>query len=166
MAKKEKQRDDMDSQDRIQDRISVRENSTLVFTTVVSSASLLILAIVLQTPPYQRIPFSIRCIGFLFSLLAPLFREVTIFTYDLIDYGQLANHQNPYPKYATLTRMVILRYFLFLPIVAWLTFDRRPLWFLLLNLVALTLAWGISRLDLSYRKKPKKEVGANFLKNT
>jgi hypothetical protein len=148
------QLDDMDSQDRIRDRINARENSTLVFTTVVASASLLVLAIVLQTPPYRRIPFSIRCIGFLFSLLAPLYREVTIFFYDPIDYGDLTNPPR-YPICARLTRMIIVRYFLLLPILAWLTFDRPLPCFIFLNFVAIALAWGISHLELCYSSRKK-----------
>jgi hypothetical protein len=135
-----------------QDKITARENSTLVFATVAASASLLVLAVVLQTPYGQGIPLSIRGIGFLFSLLGPLYRDVTVFTIDQIDYMDVQSPKK-YPKHATLPRMIIVRYFLLLPVVAWLTINSRPFWFLLLNIAALGLAGGISHLELSWRKK-------------
>jgi len=148
----------MDSEDQIkQDQINVRENSTLVFAAVAASASLVVLAIVLQTLPYQEIPLSIRCIGFLFSLLGPLYREVTIFTIDMIDYGEIKD-QKEYPNWATLPRMIIVRYSLLLPIVAWLNVYGRLPWFLLVSFGAFALAWGISHLELSYRKHRKKRL--------
>jgi len=102
-----------------EDRLYSRENSTLVFATVAASASLLILTFVLQNfvPPL----FSwIANIGFVFSILGPLYREVTIFTIDLSDYRRIGKTE--YRWWEVIPRMIIVRFFLFLPIAAWSIF--------------------------------------------
>lgn len=106
-------------------RLHARENSTLVFATVAASASLLFLIFVLDNFEPTQITDWVRWVGFLFSILGPLYREVTIFTIDGIDYRKI-RERDTYPIWATLPRMVIVRVFLYLPIAAWWIFFENP----------------------------------------
>jgi hypothetical protein len=103
---------------RIQNKLRARARATLTFATVAASASLLILALVWKDP--AQIPEWIKHIGFMFSISGWLYREVTIFTIDRIDYRDIGE-RDTYPWWATFPRMVIVRFFLFLPTAAWWT---------------------------------------------
>ena len=100
-----------------ENRVLARENSTLVFATVAASASLLFLALVLQEPISSQKPEWVKYVGLMFSILGPLYREFTIFGIDRIDYR---NNRRPYSFWVIFPRMVTIRFFLFLPIAAWL----------------------------------------------
>jgi hypothetical protein len=61
-------------------RINTREASTLVFSTVAASASLIFLAAIFQgniSPEWKE---PMKWTGFLFSLLGPIYREKSRFT--------------------------------------------------------------------------------------
>jgi len=102
-----------------EDRLHSRENSTLVFATVAASASLLILTFVLQNFIPPQVSW-IAGFGFAFSILGPLYREVTIFTIDLSDYRRIGRRD--YQWWEVIPRMITIRFFLFLPIAAWFIF--------------------------------------------
>src|SRR3990170_3939560 len=132
----------------LQDRVNARENSTLVFATVAVSASLVVLAVVLErrlvilnTYPW------IKDVGLMFSILGPLYRETTIFTIDYLDYKRMPR-QN-YPFWATLPRMIIIRFFLFLPTVAWvIVYTENPFCFWTATLLAVVTACALSFLEI------------------
>jgi len=142
----------------LQDRVNARENSTLVFSTVVASASLVVLAVVLQdfnlnilkTQPW------IKDVGLMFSLLGPLYREITIFTIDYLDYKKMPK-QN-YPFWVTLPRMVIVRFFLFLPTVAWfIIYTGNPSYFWTITKLAFAISCVFSFLELLVRERCRRE---------
>lgn len=105
-------------------RINTREASTLVFSTVAASASLLFLV-----PIYQNGTISsewielMKWLGFLFSFLGLVYREITIHTSDHIDYQVLRARLGvplPRPQWLwIIVRGSIIRFFLILPIAAW-----------------------------------------------
>lgn len=106
-------------------RLHARENSTLILATVAASASLLILATVFDNSVSLQDSW-ISWIGLIFSMLGPLYREVTIFTIDLSDYRRIGERRREYRWLDVIPRMVIVRFFLFLPIVAWIIFLTSP----------------------------------------
>jgi len=139
-----------------EDRIHARENSTLVFATVAASASLLILTFVLQKFVPPQILW-INSIGFIFSILGPLYREVTIFSIDRIDYRGIRKRE--YPWWATIPRMTIVRFFLFLPIAAWLiyfTSSKSLLTTLIFTFVFALLLSVIEWQDMRLQREPMK----------
>lgn len=145
MAKEEKRR-------RTEARLNTRENSTLVFATVAESASLLILTFALQGPDLSPIW---HWIGFIFSLLGSGYREVTILTIDFLDHKEI---KDEYPLWAILPRMLLLRFFLYLPIAAWIILlaGLTSSWLgtLLIALSAVTLsAMALSVVELLQRKR-------------
>jgi len=143
-------------------RLYSRENSTLVFATVAASASLLILTFALQKS--DRLPIW-DWIGFIFSLLGPAYREVTILTIDFFDYKKIPE-KDKYPFRTTLPRMLIIRFFLYLPIAAWILLFARPesspesswLIMLLIALFGVALSAGVlSGVELLQRKRLRHE---------
>jgi len=113
-----------DDIERTKAKLHARENSTLVFATVAASASLLILTLLLQAPEPSKIPWWTKYVGVLFSILGPLYRGFTIFTVDRIDYGK--TERETYPPWATIPRMIIVRFFLYVPIAAWIILLLDP----------------------------------------
>ncbi len=143
----------------LQDRINARENSTLVFATVAASASLVVLAVVLQYPDLKILKIYpwVKHIGLMFSVLGPLYREVTIFTIDYLDYRKLPRRN--YPLKATLPRMIILRFFLFLPSVAWvIIYTGNPACFWTTIFLAFAIACAVSFLELLVREHARTEI--------
>jgi len=90
-----------------------------MFATMAASASLLIFALLWQKNGSSQIPDWVNIIGFVFAILGPLYREVTIFTIDRTDYHKLQQNWD-YTFWEIVPRMIIVRFFLYLPITAWL----------------------------------------------
>lgn len=103
---------------RIESKLQSRENSTLMFASIAASASLLVFALLWEKNDSLQVPYWVSVFGFIFSILGPLYREITIFTIDNADYRRLRNWK--YTFWETFPRMVIVRVLLYLPIAAWL----------------------------------------------
>lgn len=134
-------------------RIAARAEATLVIATVAASASLLFLILAIQFS--NRSPIW-NWIGFMFSLLGPTYREVTIFTIDYFDYKK-TEEQQEYPLWTTLPRMLIIRFMLYLPIAAWIILFRGPRCFLLMMILTATSALALSALELLQRERLHQE---------
>jgi len=133
-------------------KLHARENSTLVFATVAASASLIVLALVLQTPDSLKIPEWVKYVGLFFSILGPLYRCYTIFTVDRIDYKKIPRED--YSWWATVPRMIIVRFFLYLPIGAWVILlftGAEYFWIVIASLFA--VAAVISVIEWRYRNE-------------
>jgi hypothetical protein len=101
------------NQSKIMIQLNTRENSTLVFSTVASSASLIILT---YTNPSPTNNTNINLIGILFIIFGFMYREITIFYFDIFDYNKLHDKPN-YSKIWIFIHMFIIRAFLLLPLV-------------------------------------------------
>lgn len=112
-------------------QLATRESSCLTFATVASSSSLIILTLVIERelgPSY----FWLNVIGIGFGLLGVLYRELTIFTVDLTEYRLLtlgfcaklreARTATKWLRFTRMVRRVIPRFFLLMPLGAWLIF--------------------------------------------
>lgn len=101
-------------------RVNTREASTLVISTVAASISLAVFALVFDKSP---LPAWLLYTGFMFSLSGILYREVTIWSSDNIDYAELKKRLLlPKPsKKSVISRATIFRFFLWLPVIAWIT---------------------------------------------
>lgn len=104
--------------------ISARENSTLVISTVAASASLAILAIVVQSGDVSS-P-DLAGIALLFSIIGFLYREVTILSVEREDYIALNKHRESLKRSLShtqkgfiLARMYCVRFLLLMPVAAW-----------------------------------------------
>lgn len=136
-------------------RINTREASTLVFSTITASASLIFLAAIFQgtISPEWREPM--KWSGFLFSLLGPIYREITIHTSDRIDYQVLRTRLGePLPSphwFWIICRGSILRFFLCLPIIGWLVIPENSACFSILLVLALITSAVLSVVELLSR---------------
>jgi len=108
-------------------KLSTRENSTLVFSTVAASASLAILVLTLELPRLEW--FSVAFwMGFLFSLVGFLYREATIFGIDIEEHKQLntylgisnENCEKNGTTWLCFFRMIMIRLFLLVPVGNWI----------------------------------------------
>jgi hypothetical protein len=106
-------------------QISARENSTLVISTVAASASLAILAFVVQNGNVTRL--DLAWIALLFSIAGFLYREVTIWSVEREDYAILNDEVPSYrrnlnrrQKAFVFARMCLVRFLLLLPLTTWL----------------------------------------------
>lgn len=113
----------------IETRFSARESSSLAFAALGSSSSLVVLALTMEQGLDTNYPW-LKWIGILFALFGIIYREVTILSVDRVEYPLLSKELRNYldvrgsrvQKTATFVRRFIIRFFLFLPIVAWLAF--------------------------------------------
>ena len=110
---------------RLLSTLSSRENSTLVVSTVAASVSITILAIRLESPSNEWFLLSFL-IGFLFSFLGFLYRELTIHGIDEAEYKILnsisASSRAVDKKYSLFhfLRAVIIRILFLIPTVTWI----------------------------------------------
>jgi hypothetical protein len=66
----------------LRSRIETRESSTLTFSTVTTSASFVILSLLLSL---KAVPQALYVIGALFSLIGIFYRELTVFSVDHVE---------------------------------------------------------------------------------
>jgi hypothetical protein len=149
-------------------RLATRESSTLTFSTVGASSSLVVLALVIDRGLLLTYPW-LAYIGLLFSMLGIIYREATVFSIDRAEYHALTDElwnmieseREPiFGRCMALTRRVAIRFFLWIPIVAWLSW----LWNIAFSCVDLLLvvfpllSIGLSLLGLNpkYRSKTPK----------
>jgi len=103
----------------IQSRLNSREASTLTFSTVASSASLLLFGLAAQPNfPIASYPL-LFLVGILFPVLGFLYRELTIHTVDKNDYDRLPSQFRTNRTIWSSLRGYIVRFFLLSPIFAW-----------------------------------------------
>jgi hypothetical protein len=108
--------------DAIRAKLNTREASTLTFLALATSASLIVFALSLdqqRSPLWEPLFWS----GVLFVVLGYLYRELTVFTIDMADYGKLPSERLPHRRewiYLGI-RGFLVRWFFSLPVVAWLT---------------------------------------------
>lgn len=101
--------------------INTRENSTLVLSTVASSVSIAILATLFDKSIDVRVSWG--AFGALFALLGFVYREMTIHFSEMKSYRELRQklHLPHDVSFLLYLRMVIVRWFLLLPLAVFLT---------------------------------------------
>jgi hypothetical protein len=104
--------------------ISVRENSTLVISTVGASASLATLALLTQSGNINRM--DLAWMALLFSIVSFLYREITIWSVERQDYIELKKHLTSRrgklgskQKGFIFVRMCFVRFLLLIPLATW-----------------------------------------------
>lgn len=109
------------------DRLHTRESSSLAFAAVAASSSLVVLALKMQVPRYDWMNW----VGLSFAVLGVFYREATMWSVDTIETQESYDsypielrkkRDVPLQQAATLFRRTTIRFFLLLPIVAWLAF--------------------------------------------
>ncbi len=112
--------------------ISTRESSTLVFSTVAASVSLALLVGILNADNYTVKPW-FWWVGFLFSALGFVYRELTIHVSEIPSYKKLPcylrkDEASRIIKLGRFIRMMIVRAFLLLPVGAWFLIRSENAW--------------------------------------
>lgn len=147
-------------------RIATRESSTLTFATVAASSSLVVLALVIDRKPQSVYPW-VSVIGMLFSLLGTVYREATVWSIDNAEYEEISDElhnliesrrQRIRSRIAALTRRVSVRFFLYVPFVAWLAWfgnlESACVYLLLLAFLLFSVILSLPHLAPQYRPKP------------
>jgi hypothetical protein len=110
-------------------RLSTRESSTLTFASVAASASLVILTLMIE--PGVRCCYAwLEWVGVVFAVLGIIFREATILL-DRAEFCMLTSrfrgrlertHRSELYWWVMPIRRIIVRFFLCLPVAAWVAF--------------------------------------------
>jgi hypothetical protein len=125
-------------------KINTRESSTLTFSTVAASASLVVMGLAVG----RNSPWWLPWIGVFFALLGFLYREITLQSTDRTDYKLLPKLYRSVRErkgFAFLRRSIV-RLFLLLPIVAWVALEWN-LDFVLGVIIASVFSLAISTAD-------------------
>jgi len=129
----------------LKDRINTRESSTLVVATLTSSTSYFLL---------ERDTSLFSILGILISLLGILYRELTIFTVEMLDYWKLRKIQErlfdkekipAWERILPLPRMVLIRMLFYSSLAIWFfpitpIEPASPFWLLLLTF---SISWSL-----------------------
>lgn len=109
-------------------RLNARESSTLTIATVAASASLILLSLVIDRKLGTEYAW-LYLVGIGFAILGIFYREVTFLSIDQAEYGLLTLHtqimiraSSNWQRRARHLRHITVRFFLFVPVGAWLTF--------------------------------------------
>jgi len=125
-------------------KINTRESSTLTFSTVAASASLVVMGLAVG----RNSPWWLPWIGVFFALLGFLYREITLQSTDRTDYRllpKLYRSVREWNGFAFLRRSIV-RLFLLLPILAWMALEWN-LDFLLGLIIASVISLVLSTAD-------------------
>lgn len=125
-----KRKQEADNDSLILSRINTREASTLGFVSVAASASLVVLALAVG-PNFDTYPYAwlIKWIGLASGILGFAYREITIWTIDRAEHDMLSSglgrridseRADKRGLLGAFFRRLIVRSFLFLPILAWI----------------------------------------------
>lgn len=107
----------------IRNRINTREASTLTFSTVAASASLVTLSLSLSNTPCVLFWNGLFWAGLIFAILGIAYREITIFSEDMRDFEDILEDEEPHPfRWSQVARAFIVRLFLAIPLFAWFGF--------------------------------------------
>jgi hypothetical protein len=109
--------------DAIRNQVNTREASTLTFSTVAASASLVILSFAVSGIQCLPILNRFLLVGVVFALLGIIYREVTVFGEDFRDFKTLMPVDPPHrPRRSQVVRAFSIRLFLVIPLLAWGSF--------------------------------------------
>lgn len=125
-------------------KINTRESSTLTFSTVAASASLVVMGLTVG----RNSPWWLPWVGVFFALLGFLYREITLQSTDRTDYKllpKLYRSVREWKGFAFLRRSIV-RLFLLLPIMAWMALEWN-LDFVLGLSIACVISLAISAAD-------------------
>lgn len=104
----------------IRNRINTREASTLTFSTVAASASLVTLSLSLNNTRCVPLWNGLLWAGLLFAILGIGYREITIFYEDMHDFEEIMEDEEPHPiRQSQIVRAFLVRLFLAIPLFAW-----------------------------------------------
>ncbi len=144
-------------------RIATRESSTLTFATVGASSSLVVLALVIDRTPQSVYPW-LSLIGMLFSILGIIYREATFWSIDKAEYEEISDElhnliekqrESIRGRVFALIRRVAVRFFLWVPFIAWLTWFLKLVsicaYLLLAVFLLVSVMFSLDHLNPQYR---------------